>query len=279
MLLLPEVKVKEYFAAGSRAAAPAARPERAPIPPICYNYCMQRENIVRHLTKSELFAGLPAATLQRLADDAQRRECAAGGVAFLEGDEAAGAWLLLAGRAKLVKTAASGREHTLRLLRTGDLCAEVALFAGGTYPATLLAVSDCELLLFPTARLLALLDRDPALARQVIAVLSRRLRHLVGMIEDLSLKEVSARLAKYLLDHALRAAPRAAGPASPLRPGVTVTLDITKHELAAALGTIPETLSRTLQKMAKQKIVRNQRRAVVLLDLARLHRLAAGEKL
>ena len=233
---------------------------------------MQRDAVIRALIRSELFAGLPAPTLARLAAAAQPRQFSAGGAIFLENDDAEGAWLLTAGTAKLVKTAASGREHTLRLLKPGDLCAEVALFAGGTYPATLLAGHNCEFLLFPTSCLLALLDDDPELARQVIAVLSRRIRHLVGMIEDLSLKEISARLAKYLLDHAVRAGGQ-------LRPGLTVTLDMPKHELAAALGTIPETLSRTLQKMVKQKIVRNQRRSVTLLAIGRLQLLAAGEKL
>ncbi|HNW92613.1 MAG TPA: Crp/Fnr family transcriptional regulator [bacterium] len=232
---------------------------------------MEQAAVVRHLCQSELFADLPAATLRRLALAAQSRSVAAGGVVFLEHDNATGAWLLVHGQARLVKTAATGREHTLRLLRAGDLCAEVALFAGGTYPASLLAVSDCELLLLPAAGLLRLLDNDPVLARQIIAMLSRRIRHLVTMIEDLSLKKVSARLAKYLLDHALR---RGA-----LRPGVTVALDLPKHALAATLGTIPETLSRTLQKMARQKIVRNQRRAVTLLNPARLQQLAAGDKL
>lgn len=228
--------------------------------------------ILRHLQQAELCAALPPATQRLLAQHAQRREVAAGGVVFLGDDEAEGAWLLLQGSAKLVRTAASGREQTLRLLRSGDLCAEVALFAGGTYPATLLAVSDCVLLLLPAAALLRQLERDPALARQIIAVLSTRVRHLVGMIEDLSLKEVSARLAKYLLDAAVHAYH------VPQR-GQHIELTVAKHELAAALGTIPETLSRTLRKMTRQRIIRNQRRSVTLLDIGRLQGLAAGEKL
>jgi len=102
----------------------------------------------------------------------------------------------------------------------------------------------------------------------MLGVLSTRLRHLVQLVDDLSLKEVSARLAKHLLDLSARAG------------GIrTVELETSKAMLAGRLGTIAETLSRTLAKLKRRGIVRVHRHRVTILDPAKLQALAAGMKL
>ena len=102
----------------------------------------------------------------------------------------------------------------------------------------------------------------------MLAVLSGRLRHLVQLVEDLSLKEVSARLAKYLLDLSLRG-----------DGGAVVVLETTKTVLASRLGTVAETLSRTLTRMQRRGIIRVQGRTIAITDADGLQALAAGMKL
>lgn len=224
------------------------------------------------LKHAELFAPLPADALRKIAALGIRRRFLRGNLVFLEGDAVDGLYLVLAGAAKLYQTGTDGREHILRRLGPGDLCAEAVVFAADTFPVSCAALTDSELLFLPKARFLALLRHEPGIALELLVVLSRRVQYLVRKVEDLSLREVSARLARALLDQA-RLAPEG------LRPGQLLKLELPKHALAASLGTIPATLSRTLTKMGRKKTIRTDRGRIVILDPAGLERLADGEKL
>ena len=100
----------------------------------------------------------------------------------------------------------------------------------------------------------------------MLASMSKRLLHMVGVIEELALKDVPARLAKYLLDSA---------------PGqvTEIKLAITKKELAARLGTISETLSRTLNKFRSKKVIKVAGNRITILNKARFEEIAAGAKI
>ena len=102
----------------------------------------------------------------------------------------------------------------------------------------------------------------------MLAILSQRLRLFTHLIEDLSLKEVPARLAAYFLYLSDRT-----------KASDTFELDITKAQLASVLGTIPETLSRILSRMNQQQLIQVEGRRITLIDRQALENLAAGEKL
>lgn len=107
-----------------------------------------------------------------------------------------------------------------------------------------------------------LIKSDPSLAMNMLAVLSRRLRQFANLIEELSLKEVPGRLASYLL----YLMERSSG-------DHTLELDIPKTLLANLLGTIPETISRTLARMAADGLIRVAGRKITILDRKRLEEL------
>ena len=140
---------------------------------------------------------------------------------------------------------------------------------GGDYPATAECLSAARLLFFPRGAFLDLLAARPQLALNIIAGLSQRLREFVRLVEELALQSAGARVAKYLLDEALRSGVGH-------EPGAVVELAVSKVQLAARLGTAGETLSRTLAKLRDRGALSVEGRRITLLDVAHLEHVAAG---
>jgi CRP/FNR family transcriptional regulator len=123
------------------------------------------------------------------------------------------------------------------------------------------------LLFFPRREFVALIRQDPSLALNMLALLSLRLQKFSRMIEDLSLKDTPARLAAHLIYLQART------PA-----GDDVPLDMPKGQLAALLGTIPETLSRIMARMSRQGVIRLRKNRITILDRAVLQEIASGDR-
>jgi CRP/FNR family transcriptional regulator len=114
---------------------------------------------------------------------------------------------------------------------------------------------------------LALLKGSPQLAVNMIVALSQLLRGFASLVDALALREVSARLAKYLLDASLRAQ------------SDTAVLDVRKSVLASRLGTVSETLSRTLRRMREAGVIAVEGQRIHILDRLALQRIAAGMRI
>jgi CRP/FNR family transcriptional regulator len=193
--------------------------------------------------------------------EASRRE-----VLFREGDPAEGIFVLLQGRVKIYKLSPDGREHILHVVRPGQAFAEAAVFMPGGYPAYAEALQKSRALLLPKEPFLDLLRAEPAISLSIIATLSRYLKMFADRIEDLSLKDVSARLARWLL-------------ATAQEKGRDFwDLEITKGELASQIGTVSETLSRTLRKFQDAGWLQVRGRFVKILDRGALETAAEGEQ-
>ena len=149
----------------------------------------------------------------------------------------------------------------------GEPFAEVAVFAGTNFPANALALEASRIFFFPRTSFITLIKDNPALAMNMMAELSLRLKKFAHMIEDLSLKEVPGRLASHLLLLA-----------DEQNNESEVTLNLSKSHLASLLGTIPETLSRILTKMSKQGLIESQGSAISILNYDDLSDLASGER-
>ena len=183
---------------------------------------------------------------------------------FLEGEEGTGFYVVVAGKVKVYKLAPDGKEQILHIFGPGEPFAEVPVFAGQRFPANAEALEESRLFFFPRAAFVELIRRHPSLALNMLAVMSRRLRQLAGLVEDLSLKEVPARLAAYILYQSER------------RQEVEFELEIAKGQLASLLGTIPETLSRILAKMVKENFIQSSGPRIKIIDKTGLQELAAG---
>jgi CRP/FNR family transcriptional regulator len=225
---------------------------------------IQKQKILR---KIYLFSGIGEGDLEALAQMALSRDFPRQAPVFLEGKEAQGFYILVAGHLKLVKTSPDGKEFILRLVKPGETFGEAAVFADSPYPATAITLEDCQTLFFPKAPFLRHLAASPTLARNMLATLSRLMFHLTRQLEDLSLKEVSARLARYILE-------RCQETHGKIEAGLIVELPTTKTHLAAYLGTISETLSRTLARLKSFGCIEVERGRITILDPGTLQKMA-----
>jgi CRP-like cAMP-binding protein len=223
------------------------------------------------LGKIYLFSGVPDSDLEALAQMAVGKAFPRQATIFWEGREAEGFYILLTGYIKLVKSSLDGKEYILRLVGPGETFAEAAVFSEAPYPATAMALEDCQTLFFPKGSFLRHLGASPTLARNMLATLSRLNLHLTRQLEDLSLKEVSARLARYLLE-------RCRETHGKIDKGLRFELPTTKTHLAAYLGTISETLSRTLSRLKSEGVIEVDKGKITILDPGVLQKMARGSK-
>ncbi len=219
-------------------------------------------DVAGQLAGIPLFSGLSKEQVAALARIGVRRACKKGEQLFAEGDEGSGFYVVLTGRVKISKVSPEGKEQILHMVGPGEPFGEVPVFAGQGFPADAAAAAQSTVLFFPRVAFVGLIKRDPTLALNMLAQLSRRLRQFAGLVEDLSLKEVPGRLAKYLLYLVDRDGQGA------------VELDISKGQIASLLGTIPETLSRILARFDREGLIRSKGKQIRIVDREGLERIA-----
>ena len=223
--------------------------------------CMQA------LRRCTLFKRLDDEALRGFCAVALARSYAKGEYLFYQDSEADGFHVVTQGQISVLRQGVDGREQVLHLFGPGEMCGEVPVFQGGTFPASAVAARKSQTLFLPKRAFTDFSSKHPEVLLAMLASLSVRLRQFVNLIDDLSLKEVSARVAKYLLDLASHQGSN------------QVELDTTKSMLAARLGTVPETLSRILGKMQGLGAVVVEGKCITLQDRDLLADLAAGMKL
>jgi CRP-like cAMP-binding protein len=223
------------------------------------------------LRRCPLFAGLKEEDLKKIRAIAAPRQVRKKDILFSEGEEAKGFYVLLSGKVKLYKISPEGKEQILHVVSAPDAFAEAALFLEGSYPAFAEALTDSQLLFFPQRDFTRVIEKNPQLSINMIVSLSAFLKRFASLIEELSLKEVSSRLAKHLIDLSIKASKEEKNPKE-------VELDLTKTQLALKLGTISETLSRTLGKMKTKGIIDVKKNRIVILNRQALEELASGLK-
>lgn len=210
------------------------------------------------LAACPLFAGLEAPDRQRLAGRASLRRFAAQEALFRQDAAAVGLYVVATGKVAVTRLGADGQGRLLHLFGPGEVVGEVPAFAGGAYPAEATAAGEATALFLLRDDLLAVGRDRPEVLLAMLATLSQRLRHFVALVDDLSLKDIPARLAARLLALA------------EVQGGDTVILPLAKRELAAELGSAPETLSRLLRKLQDGGVIAVSGRRILLRDRPRL---------
>jgi CRP/FNR family transcriptional regulator, dissimilatory nitrate respiration regulator len=225
-----------------------------------------RSDLTSVLRRVGLFQDLEERYLLELVARSRRKSLGPGQTIFLEGDRADGLYVVLNGRVKVFKTSPRGREQTLMIMGPGETVGEVAVLSGEAYPASSEALESSEALYIPRQAFLDLVGREPEVAMRLLAALSSRLRAFASLIEDLSLRDVSERLAAHLLSLA-----------TPGGSAEIVDLKVSKTQLSAAVGTVPETLSRAFQQLARAGVLETSGRKVHIKDRGLLERLAGAK--
>ncbi len=201
-----------------------------------------------------------------LAARTVRKLFSTGELIFSEGEPCNGLHIIARGKVRIFKTSMGGREQVLAVNGPGESVAELPVFDGGPFPASAIAVEDVELAFISRRDFNAYCLEHPEVALKVLSVVGARLRHLVGIIEELSFTTIRQRLISSLIKLAQSEGRTTAR-------GVEFQLPATHQELANQLGTVRELISRNLMRLQAEGLLDVDARQIVVKDLKGLSAL------
>jgi CRP/FNR family transcriptional regulator, anaerobic regulatory protein len=210
---------------------------------------------------------LPAEGLLDLRHAMRHQRYARGERVATAGDPVDHLVVLARGRLKEVQSASSGREQVVRTLGPGEFLGELGLFSAALHDGDLIAQEASDVCLLPRHAVQGILQRYPAVALRLVEALAERLVQAERTIAEQGTRDVGQRLALELL--------RASAAGTPTPEGTRVQIPVPWAEVAAHLGTTPESLSRRLKSLAGRGIIRQDGpRAVVIRSPEELRALA-----
>ncbi|MHB1341315.1 MAG: Crp/Fnr family transcriptional regulator [Coriobacteriia bacterium] len=227
-----------------------------------------RPDVLAALRACRLWHSASDAAVAELASHARVGQVSRGTVLASEGDPADRFGVVVSGKVRVYHLQADGRVITFETVESGGPLAAVASLAGARYPANVDAATDATIAWLPRESLFELMEREPAVARSMIADLASRVINLTAVVQTLAL-DVPGRLARYLFQRSL-----AVGEAT--SEGLKVTLGMTKAELASSIGTVPETLSRAFARLRDDGVLEVRGSSVIVFDVGVLARMGSG---
>jgi CRP/FNR family transcriptional regulator len=216
------------------------------------------------------FASLDNPALAEITRAVRPREADDGEYIVTAGEPCLGLYFVIRGQVRLTKSAADGREHVLRVLGPGATFNDVAVFDGGPNSDSAVAIGATKVGYVPTANITRLIERHTEVARAALKLLSQRQRSLGSVVEDLALRDVTARVARLLLgcighhEHIVEKADFACA-------------RITHQEIATMVGSVREVVQRALKELERDGSITLQRSRIDIRDPAKLERWAHAQ--
>jgi CRP/FNR family transcriptional regulator len=207
------------------------------------------EALAVSIGRSAFFKGLSLDACLELARCARVRHLAKRQVLFSEGQEGEAICLLLSGRIQLHKASSDGSETVIRVVGPGEAFAEVVLIERHDYPVTALSLASSSVALIPRRDVLRLME-EPKFRNAFIGMMLRRQRYLAERVRYLTACDVQERLLIFLGEQYGRTA--------------RMAVDLSKKDIAAAIGTTPETLSRLIQRLQSDGLLKWRGKAVTV---------------
>lgn len=230
--------------------------------------CSDRLDVRAALRECRLWRGASEGAIDALAAAARVQDARRGTILFAEGEPAERFGVIVSGKVRVFHLGADGRRMIFETLGATEPVGVVVALAGGRYPAHAETATPASIAWLTRAALFELLAAEPDIARSLIADLANRVAAFTNVVQTLAL-DVPARVSRYLFQRAL-----AVGTPSPR--GLEVDLGMRKSDLAAALGTVPETISRALAKLRDEGLVEVHGTRVTILDVRALAALGSG---
>ncbi len=216
-------------------------------------------DIRKFLLNTFIFDSFTEKELSLLEPSLSLKKVRKGEQIFSEGMDASAFFIVVSGKVKIYKVSPDGKEYTLHIHGPGDLVAEAAIFDSMVYPASCIPIENSTLIRVSRRGFISLIKNHPELSLKMMSGYSKRLRQFVAKIEELSLKDIKARLAGYLLEN------------STVENRVNVChLLYSKKELSSLLGTIPETLSRALAFLKQKGLIVEKDNLIIIPDPEKL---------
>jgi len=211
-----------------------------------------------------LFCGLTPRSLEKVTRIARTVRFKRGQIIFREGDPCPGIYVVGLGAVRVFKTAPSGKKHVLHFARAGMTFAEVAAIGQFNCPADADATEDSVCALIPRREFRRIVNEDHAFCIELMAGMSKWVHSLVGLLEDLVLRDATARVARHLIK------------SDNTRGKGEFTLPMRKKDLASHLNLTSETLSRTLHRLVDCGLIESRGQRIRILDLDKLEEVAGG---
>jgi CRP-like cAMP-binding protein len=225
--------------------------------------------VLEALRSATLYRGLSDDDRQRLAEVALVKSWDKGETIFGEGDPSDFLLTVLAGRVKIVKLQASGKEVILEIFGPGDPVGAVVAYEGRPYPASAIALERTSCLLVRRGPFFALLEKHPSLVRGLLSTFTRRIVELAQRIPEVAGARVETRFAHLFLKLADRVG-------RPLGGSVFIPMALSRQELADLSGTTIETCIRLMSRWGKEGVLETARDGFVLKDRSALEALTRG---
>lgn len=197
---------------------------------------------VNFLKAFPLFANCTEGFFAALSQQCQMRPYQKGKVLFIQEDEAAFFYILQSGWVKLYRETLDGEQAIVDILTTGHIFGETSIFENGFYPYSAEIVEDANILVLPIAALKKEIEKNNAMALDMLSSMARYRREQEREIEHITLQNASQRIGCFLLR--LRCHEKDGS--------LQIHLPYDKMLLASRLGMKPETFSRGLSKLKKQ---------------------------
>ncbi len=205
------------------------------------------------------FSGLGLAELESIRKLVFEKTADRGEMLSLEGEPVDNLYFVASGVVKVFKTSTEGKEQILSIVRPGESLNDVPIFDGGPNPVSAQAMGPVLLYGIKKNDIEAILRDHPQVALNVIKVLTRRVRHLVSLVEDLSFKHVIGRVAKILFENIGGEMGR--GPR------------LTQQEMAAMAGTAREVVGRSLKALEEAEAIKLDRHRIIITDKKALQKV------
>jgi len=229
--------------------------------------CQPELNVKETLRKIPLFSELSIEQLREISTISTIKKYPKNKIIFLEGDYYRGFFILLKGAVKIFKVSSEGKESVFHIVKPLSVFADIPLFEGSNYPINAQTIKESMMIFIPKEGFMELLKMNPNISLKMLAGFAKRLKALVNQVEDLSTKEIKNRLAKYLIKEI-----EISGTQNLAEPFIKLSLP--KSTIASYIGTITETLSRSLKKLQDEDIIRVSGKKIFVNDLKRLKELA-----
>ena len=200
-----------------------------------------------------VFRGLDGEAMDRICRLMTVREVKKHEILWLEQEPARMIYFVAEGIVKLFKTSQGGKEQILRLARPGDCFGHAGALNGGFHPESVQAVVPSVLYGLTSHDLDLLLAEHPRLARNTIKLLATEMHHYMSLVEDLSLRCVSGRLAKMLLNNNVRG-------------DCDTSLILTRADMAAMTGTVREVIGKSLKALEDKGVISYDRHKITIQD-------------
>lgn len=197
-------------------------------------------DMLRMLDYTEMFGGLSEKSKHALSEIAIPKTLQKGNILFHEGEKGYALYLLGSGSIQLTKAATQDKEIVVKIIQPGEVFAEVILFERDNYPVTATALKLSNVFILPKIQFNCLLNIAD-FRNDFITFLMHKQRYLTERLMQIQSHEVDQRLYLFLKNQ--------------FGEKLTIVPGITKKEMAAAIGTTPETLSRLLSQLKQQGLL------------------------